>query len=51
VRNDAVLPQPSHLVFLVILEIALEPFDMAVILESQDMRGDAVKEPAIVADE
>jgi hypothetical protein len=50
VRNDAVLAQPSHLVLLVILEIALEPFDVAVALEGQDVRRDAVKEPAVVAD-
>ncbi len=32
VRDDAVLPQPAHLVGLVVLEVALEPLDMAVAL-------------------
>src|SRR3954471_3151787 len=50
-RDDAVLPQPAHLVLFIVLEIALEPFDMAVALERQDMRGDAVEEPAVVADD
>jgi hypothetical protein len=50
VRDDAVLPQPSHLVLFIILEIALEPFDVAVVLEGQDVRGDAVEEPAVMAD-
>ena len=50
-RNDAVLPQPPHLVGFVVLEVALEPFDVAVALERQDMGGDAVEEPAVVADD
>ena len=49
--NDAVLPQPPHLVFLVVLEVALEPFDVAVAFERQNVSGDAVEEPAIVADD
>src|SRR3954470_14764375 len=48
-RNDAVLAEPAHLVLLVVLEVALEPFDMAVAFEGQDMRGDAVEKPAIMA--
>src|SRR6185312_3300958 len=35
----------------VILEIALEPFDVAVALEREDVGGDTVEEPAIVADD
>jgi hypothetical protein len=50
-RNDAVLPEPAHLVLLVILKVALEPFDVAVAFEGQDMRGDAVEEPAVMADD
>ncbi len=51
VRNDRVLAEPAHLVLFIILEVALEPFDVAVALERQDMRRDAVEEPAIVADD
>src|SRR4051794_19481126 len=51
VRDDAVLTQPSHLVLLVILKIAFEPFDMTVVLEGEDVRRDAVEEPAVVADD
>src|SRR5438132_1137090 len=36
-RDDRVLAEPAHLVFFVILEVAFEPFDMAVALEGQDM--------------
>src|ERR1700760_3444748 len=35
---------------LVGLEVALEPADLRVTLEGQDMGGDAVQEPAIVGD-
>jgi len=51
VRDDGVGPQPPHLVRLVVLEIALEPFDVAVALERQNVRRDAVEEEAIVADD
>src|SRR5580704_8985150 len=33
------------------MEVALEPLDMALALEGEDVGGDAVEEPAIVADE
>src|SRR5439155_25867454 len=36
---------------LVVREVALEPLDVAVALERQDVRRDAVEEPAIVADD
>jgi hypothetical protein len=36
-RNDAVLPEPAHLLGFVILEITLEPFDVAVAFEGQDV--------------
>ena len=42
VRNDAVLAEPAHLVLLIVLEIALEPFNMAVAFEGEDVRGDAI---------
>jgi hypothetical protein len=32
-RDDGILPQPSHPVLFIILEIAFEPFDVAVALE------------------
>src|SRR6201996_3904045 len=51
VRDDGVLAEPAHLVFFVVLEIALEPFDMAVAFEGQDVGSDAVEEPAIMADD
>ena len=50
-RNHAVDPQPPLLVFLVIGEVALEPLDMAVVLEGEHVGGDAVEEKAIVADD
>src|SRR5688572_8070111 len=43
--------EAALLVLLVILEVAFEPFDVAVALESEDVRGDAVEEPAVVADD
>src|SRR6516164_9207040 len=43
--------EPAHLVLLVLLEVAREPLDVAVALERQNVRGDAVEEPAIVADD
>jgi hypothetical protein len=35
----------------VILVVALEPYDLAVPFEREDMRRDAIEEPAIVADD
>src|SRR6476660_901068 len=32
-RNDGILAQPAHLVLFIVLEIAFEPFDMAVALK------------------
>src|SRR6185437_14869843 len=51
VRNDGVLAEPAHLIPFIVLEIALEPFDMAVAFEGQDVGGDAVEEPAVMADD
>src|SRR5712664_93788 len=50
-RDDGILPQPAHLVFFIILEIAFEPFDMAVAFEGKDVGGDTVEEPAVMADD
>src|ERR1700733_12232698 len=50
-RDDAVDAEAALLVFLVIGEIALEPFDVAVAFEGQHVRGDAVEEEAVVADD
>src|SRR5215510_5963065 len=50
VRDDRIRAQATHLVGLVVLEVALEPFHVAVALEREDMRGDTVEKPAVVAD-
>ena len=39
------------LVFFVAFEITLEPFDMAVALERQNMRREAIEEEAVMADD
>src|SRR5690554_6030226 len=51
VRVDGLRPQPPDLVGLVVGEIALEPFDMAVALEGQYMGGQPVEKHAVVADD
>src|SRR6266568_1603539 len=51
VRDGGIDAEPPLLVLLVILEIALEPFDVALALERQHVGGDAVEEPAVVADD
>ena len=43
--------EAAFAVGLIGLVIALEPFDMAVAFEGQDMRRDPVEEPAVVADD
>ena len=48
VRVDAQAPLPVGLVLLV---VALEPDRLAVALEGEDVGGDAVEEPAVVADD
>ena len=50
-RDHGILPEPAHLVGFVVLEVALEPLDVAVALERQNVRGDTVEEPAIMADD
>ena len=49
-RDDGVVAEAALLVGLVVGEIALEPLHVAVALEGQDVRGDAVEEEAVVAD-
>src|SRR5207253_1675702 len=53
---DAVRPlglgaEPAAAVGLVVLVVALEPDDAALALEGEDVGGDAVEEPAVVADD
>ena len=48
---SASAPRRASPVRLVVLVVALEPDDLAVALEGQDVGGDAVEEPAVVADD
>ena len=50
-RLVGLVAQAALAVRLVVLVVALEPFDVAVALEGQDVGRDAVQEPAIVADD
>src|SRR5688500_692229 len=50
VRLIRVRAEPPLAIGFVVLVIALEPDDLAVALEREDVRGDAVEEPAVVAD-
>ena len=45
------LAEATNLVFLIGLEVPLEPFDVAVALERKYVRRQAVKEEAVVADD
>src|SRR5262245_11071096 len=51
VRLDRGIAQTPFLVGLIVLEIAFEPFDVAVALEGQKVRCHAVEEKAVVADD
>src|SRR5688572_672698 len=51
VRDGGIDPEAALLVLLVVLEIALEPFHVAVALEGQNVGRNAVEEPAIMADD
>jgi hypothetical protein len=42
------VPSRRILSFFVVLEVALEPFDMAVALEGEHVGGDAIEKPAVV---
>ena len=48
VRLIRLFAQTAFFVGFVFFEIAFKPFDVAVALERQDVRCDAVKEPAVV---
>ena len=50
-RAGRFLAQAAALVFLVGLEIAFEPFDVAVAFEGEDVRRQAIEEEAVVADD
>src|SRR4051794_39722733 len=50
-RDGGVRAEAPLLVLLVIGEIALEPLDVALALEGEDVGRDAVQEPAVVADD
>ena len=45
------MPRRSLALFFVGLEVAFAPVDVAVPFEGQDVRGHAVEEPAVVADD
>src|SRR6188768_3865425 len=49
--QHGILTEPPLLVLLVVGEIALEPLDVAVPLEGQDVGGDPIQEEAIMADD
>jgi hypothetical protein len=51
VRDDAIDAEAALFVFLVSGEIALEPFDMAVAFEGQNMGRDAIQEEAVMRDD
>src|ERR1700704_2964484 len=51
VRDGGIRAEPAHLVGFVVLEVALEPLDMALPLEGQHVGRDAVEEPAVMADD
>src|SRR3954447_25889322 len=50
VGDEAVGAEAALLVLFVGFEVAFEPVDLAVALEGQDVRGQAVEEEAVVAD-
>ena len=50
VRLVGIGAEPAMAIRLVVGEVALEPLDVAVALEREDVRRDAIEEPAIVAD-
>ena len=47
---SAAAPEAAPPVRLVVLVVALEPHHLGVALEGEDVRGDAIEEPAVVAD-
>ena len=51
VRFGGIGAEPAALVFLIGLEVAFEPFDVAVALEGEDVGGKTVEEPAVMGDD
>src|SRR5579883_2783957 len=49
--DGGIRAEPAHLVGLIVLEVALEPLDVAVALEGEHVGRDAIEKPAIVADD
>src|SRR5262249_26777810 len=50
VRLDGLVAEAALLVLLVVGEVALEPLDVALALEGEDVGREAIEEEAIVAD-
>ena len=50
-RLDGLIAKAALLVFLVVGEVAFEPFDVAVAFEGEDMRREAVEEEAVMRDD
>ena len=50
-RPGRFFAEATDLVFLVRLEVALEPFDTAVTFEGKDVRRETIEEEAVVADD
>ena len=48
VRLDGLIAEPALLVFLIVGEVAFEPFDMALALEGQDVRREPIQEEAVM---
>src|SRR3546814_863312 len=51
VRARRIVAEAADLVLFIGFEIAFEPFDMAVALEREDVRREAIEEEAVVADD
>ena len=50
-RHDGVVAEAAHLVLLIVLEVTLEPFDVAVAFEGQDVGRNTIEDPAVMADD
>jgi hypothetical protein len=51
VRHPRIHAEPPRLVGLIVLEVALEPLDVALALEGEHVGRDAVEESAVVTDD
>ncbi len=49
-RFDGLIAEPALLVLFVVGEVAFEPFDVAVALEGENVRREAIQEEAIMLD-